>query len=225
MIAPPQLQQALGELLGDARLVATDLPGADLKLWLIDAANMDRAFSPDETRRILEEPPYWSFCWASGLALARFLAEHPQWVAGKRVLDFGAGSGVAGIAALKAGALEVVACDLDPLAIEACKANARLNGVALDYSADFFAESDRFDLILVADVLYDRANLPLLDHFLSRGRQALVADSRVRDFKHPAYRRLAMLHAHTLPDLAEPHEFRDVSLYHAARNNGCDLDL
>lgn len=225
MIAPPQLQQALGELLGDARLVATELPGTDLKLWLIDDANMDRAFSPDETRRILEEPPYWSFCWASGLALARFLAEHPQWVEGKRVLDFGAGSGVAGIAALKAGALEVVACDLDPLAIEACKANARLNGVALAYSTDFFTEADRFDLILVADVLYDRANLPLLDHFLSRGRQALVADSRVRDFRHPAYKRLAMLHAHTLPDLAEPHEFRDVSLYHAARNNGCDLDL
>ncbi len=177
----------------------------------------DRAFSPDETRRILEEPPYWSFCWASGLALARFLAEQPHWVKGKRVLDFGAGSGVAGIAAAKAGALEVVACDLDPLAIAACKANADLNDVRLNYSADFFAEADRFDLILVADVLYDRANLPLLDHFLRRGREALVADSRVRDFQHPAYERLDMLHALTLPDLAEPHEFRDVSLYHAVR--------
>lgn len=217
MIAPPALQQSLSQLLGDARLVATALPGTELKLWLIDADNMDRAFSPDETRRILEEPPYWSFCWASGLALARFLAEHPHWVAGKRVLDFGAGSGVAGIAAVRAGAAEVVACDLDPLALEACRANAELNDVQLGYSADFFAETDRFDLILVADVLYDRANLPLLDQFLSRGRQALVADSRVRDFRHVAYQRLAMLHAHTLPDLAEPHEFRDVSLYHARR--------
>ncbi|GFM51780.1 class I SAM-dependent methyltransferase [Pseudomonas capsici] len=217
MIAPPALQQSLSQLLGDARLVATALPGTELKLWLIDADNMDRAFSPDETRRILEEPPYWSFCWASGLALARFLAEHPHWVAGKRVLDFGAGSGVAGIAAVRAGAAEVVACDLDPLALAACRANAELNDVQLGYSADFFAETDRFDLILVADVLYDRANLPLLDQFLSRGRQALVADSRVRDFRHVAYQRLAMLHAHTLPDLAEPHEFRDVSLYHARR--------
>lgn len=217
MTAAPQLQHALSELLGDARLVATELPGTDLKLWLIDAHNMDRAFSPDETRRILDEPPYWSFCWASGLALARFLAQHPEWVAGRRVLDFGAGSGVAGIAALRAGAAEVVACDLDPLAIAACRANAKLNRVTLGYSTDFFTEADRFDLILVADVLYDRANLPLLDQFLTRGRQALVADSRVRDFKHPAYRRLAMLHAHTLPDLAEPHEFQDVSLYHATR--------
>ncbi|PCK92507.1 protein methyltransferase [Pseudomonas viridiflava] len=217
MTAPQHLQQALHELLGDARLVVTALPQTTLKLWLIDADNMDRAFSPDETRRILEDPPYWSFCWASGLALARFLAEQPHWVKGKRVLDFGAGSGVAGIAAAKAGALEVVACDLDPLAIAACKANADLNDVRLNYSADFFAEADRFDLILVADVLYDRANLPLLDHFLRRGREALVADSRVRDFQHPAYERLDMLHALTLPDLAEPHEFRDVSLYHAVR--------
>ena len=219
MTPPPHLQAALSELLGDARLVAEPLPGIDLRLWLIDANNMDRAFSPDETRRILDEPPYWSFCWASGLALARYMAEHPQWVQGKRVLDFGAGSGVAGIAAAKAGALEVVACDLDPVALQACEANARLNGVRLHYSPDFFAEADRFDLILVADVLYDRANLPLLDHFLSRAKQALVADSRVRDFQHPAYTRLEVLDALTLPDLAEPSAFRKVSLYHAAREH------
>ena len=216
-MAPLHLQQALSSLIGEARLIASELPGCDLRLWLIDAQNMDRAFSPDETRRILEEPPYWSFCWASGLALARFLAERPEWVRGKRVLDFGAGSGIAGIAAARAGAREVVACDLDPLALDACRANAALNGVELGYSRDFFAEADRFDLIVVADVLYDRANLPLLDHFLSRGRQALVADSRVRDFDHPLYRALGVLDALTLPDLAEPHEFRRVSLYHASR--------
>lgn len=217
MKAPAALQRTLGQLLGDARLNAETLPGTDLRLWLIDGGNMDRAFDPDETRRILEEPPYWCFCWASGLALARWFAERPEWVAGKRVLDFGAGSGVAAIAAARAGAAEVVACDLDPLALESCRANAELNGVELGYSGDFFAEADRFDLVVVADVLYDRANLPLLDHFLSRGREALVADSRVRDFAHPQYRRLAMLEACTWPDLAEPEQFRHVSLYHAAR--------
>ncbi len=198
MSAPAQLQAALHELLGDARLVAETLPDTELRLWLI-------------------EPPYWCFCWASGLVLARWLAERPDWVRGKRVLDFGAGSGVAAIAAAKAGATEVVACDLDPLALAACRANAALNGVELRYSQDFFGEADRFDLILVADVLYDRANLPLLDQFLSRGREALVADSRVRDFAHPLYRRLAVLDACTWPDLAEPAEFRQVSLYHATR--------
>ncbi len=217
MNAPVTLEGALGELLGDARLCIATLPGTDLRLWLIDPANMDRAFSPEETRRILEEPPYWSFCWASGLVLARWLAERPAWVRGKRVLDFGAGSGVAAIAAARAGAAEVVACDLDPLALQACRANAALNGVTLGYSEDFFAEADRFDLIIVADVLYDRANRPLLDQFLSRGREVLVADSRVRDFQHPLYERLDILDACTWPDLAEPAEFRRVSLYHARR--------
>ena len=217
MSPPLALQQSLSELLGDARLVVTDLPDTSLKLWLIDAQNMNRAFTPDETRRILYEPPYWAFCWASGLALARYLAEQPQWVKGKRVLDFGAGSGVAAIAAAKAGALEVLACDLDPLALAACQANAALNQVQLSYSSDFFGEADRFDLILVADVLYDCENLPLLDQFLTRGQQTLVADSRVRDFRHPLYRQLESLKALTLPDLAEPHEFRNVSLYHAQR--------
>lgn len=218
MSAPPALLQPLRQLLGDASLVAERLPGTDLTLWLIDAQNMDRAFSPEETRRILDEPPYWCFCWASGLAMARWLVEQPHWVQGKRVLDFGAGSGVAAIAAARAGAAEVVACDLDPLALQACRENAALNGVSLGYSADFFAEADRFDLILVADVLYDRANLPLLDHFISRGKQALVADSRVKDFQHPRYQRLHMLEACTWPDLAEPQEFRQVSLYHAQRH-------
>ena len=217
MIAPLALQQALSKLIGDARLVAETLPETDLRLWLVDAQNMDRAFNAEETRLILESPPYWCFCWASGLVLARWLAQNPQWVRGKRVLDFGAGSGVAAIAAAKAGAAEVVACDLDPLALEACRANAALNQVELSYSQDFFAEADHFDLILVADVLYDRANLPLLDAFLSRGREALVADSRVKDFNHSLYQRLGLLQGCTWPDLAEPLEFRQVSLYHAKR--------
>lgn len=216
--APGHLLDALNQLLGDAQLSAQTLPDTDIKLWLIDADNMDRQFSPDETQRILDEPPYWCFCWASGLVLARWLAQNPEWVRNKRVLDFGTGSGVAAIAAAKAGATEVVACDLDPLALAATKANADLNDVRLSYSADFFAEADRFDLIIVADVLYDRANLPLLDQFLSRGQHALVADSRVRDFQHPLYQRLGIMQACTWPDLAEPAEFRHVSLYHAQRS-------
>lgn len=217
MFPPAILQAGLDLILGDARLSATPLPGTDLSLWLIDPANMERAFSPEETRRILEEPPYWCFCWASGLVLARWLAERPEWVRGKRVLDFGAGSGVAAIAAAKAGAAEVVACDLDPVALDACRANAALNGVTLGYSADFFAEDNRYDLIIVADVLYDRANLPLLDAFLSRGQAALVADSRVKNFQHPLYRHLGQEDACTWPDLAEPAEFRHVNLYYASR--------
>ncbi len=87
MTPPADLAAALTTLLGDACLSLQALPGSDLSLWLIDPANMARAFSPAETQRLLEAPPYWAFCWASGLALARWIIAHPEHVAGRQVLD------------------------------------------------------------------------------------------------------------------------------------------
>ena len=119
--------------------------------------------------------------------MARYIFDNPDLVYGKKVLDFGCGSGVAAIAAKLAGASEVIACDLDQDAISASRANAALNEAELRYSGDFFANDDVYDLILVADVLYDRANLPLLDAFLKRAPKVLVADSRVKDFQVDGY--------------------------------------
>ncbi|MBC7678018.1 MAG: 50S ribosomal protein L11 methyltransferase, partial [Pseudorhodobacter sp.] len=69
-------------------------------------------------------PPYWAFPWLGGQALARYVLDHPSSVAGLRVLDLAAGSGLVGLAALRAGAASVLACDIDPLAAEAVAANA-----------------------------------------------------------------------------------------------------
>ncbi|GAC1037013.1 50S ribosomal protein L11 methyltransferase [Pseudomonas sp. No.117] len=213
MTPPDDLAAALTTLLGDARLCLQGLPGSDLSLWLIDPANMVRAFSPAETQRLLEAPPYWAFCWASGLALARWIAAHPERVRGRQVLDFGSGSGIAGLAAARAGAARVVCCDLDPLALAACRANAQANELVIETLGDLHASRERFELILAADVLYDRANLPLLADLQNRAAAILLADSRVRDLVHPGFTRLAELQACTLPDLAEPDEFRRVTLY------------
>lgn len=213
MTPPADLAAALTTLLGDARLCLQGLPGSDLSLWLIDPANMARAFSPAETQRLLEAPPYWAFCWASGLALARWIAAHPERVRGRQVLDFGSGSGIAGLAAARAGAARVVCCDLDPLALAACRANAQANELVIETLGDLHASRERFELILAADVLYDRANLPLLADLQNRAAAILLADSRVRDLVHPGFTRLAELQACTLPDLAEPDEFRRVTLY------------
>lgn len=217
MRPPADLALALRDLLPDAGLRLTPLPGLDLSLWLLDPAALDRPRPPAEAARLLAAPLYWCYCWASGLALARLLATEPAWVRGKRVIDVGAGSGVAAIAAARAGAREVVACDLDPLALAACRANAARSGVELGLAADLRDEPDRYDLVLAADLLYDRRNLPLLDLLLARGRAALVADSRVPDFHHPRYRRLTTLEGATLPDLGEAAELRRVGLYHGQR--------
>ncbi len=208
-----QLNSALQSILTDAQLVATPLPGLALQLWLIDPSSMLRQFSSQETQRLLEAPPYWCFCWASGLTLAQWILQHPEQVAGKRVIDVGAGSGVVARAAKLAGAREVVACDLDPIALQACRANAQLNQLELNYSADLFSESQLFDILFAADVLYDVENLPLVQHFPNFAKQVIIADSRQRNFLHPQFVKTHELYGETLPDLAEPEEFRHVSLY------------
>src|SRR5882724_4982082 len=76
-------------------------------------------------------PPYWAFAWAGGQALARYLLDHPETVAGRAVLDFGAGSGLVAIAAAKAGAASVAAAEIDHFAAAAIAANAALNEVAI----------------------------------------------------------------------------------------------
>lgn len=210
------LHLVLQDTLADARLLATPLPGVpELQLWLLDPANLARAFSSDETRRLLETPPYWGFCWGSGLALARWVLDHPEQVRGKRVLDFGAGSGVVALACSAAGASRSIACDLDHPARLASGLNADLNGLAVELAADYFAVTGELDLIFAADVLYDRDNHGFLDHFLDRANQVLVADSRVRNLQHPRYPKLATLNGQTWPDLGEPLDFRQVSLYQA----------
>lgn len=208
------LTAELHKVLPDAALVPSRLPGLpELELWLLDPSNLDRAFATDETRRLLEHPPYWGFCWGSGLALARWVLDNPEQVRGKRVLDFGAGSGVVALACRMAGAEQAIACDLDRPALLACALNARLNDMQIVLSDDYFAVEGEIDLLIAADVLYDVDNRPLLDHFAERADKVLIADSRVRNLSHPRYRRSAILPGRTWPDLGEPLEFRDVSLY------------
>ena len=102
-------------------------------------------------------PPYWAFAWAGGQALTRFLLDHADWVEGKRVLDFAAGSGLSAIGAAKAGAAEVHAAEIDDFAIAAIALNARINGVAIDLVRDdLIGVEPRWDVVLAGDVCYER---------------------------------------------------------------------
>ena len=209
-----QLQSRLRDFIPGADLRAQTLPLApELQLCLLDDCYPQHLLDSEQIQRIMNYPAYWCFCWGSGQVMARYLLDHPDLVCGKSVIDFGCGSAVAAIAAAKAGAASVVACDLDADAILASRLNAALNAVSLDYSADFFADERRYDVILVADVLYDRANLPLLEHFRQRADTVLVADSRVKNFSVPGYRHIQFQRATTIPDLSESEEFSRINLY------------
>lgn len=102
--------------------------------------------------------PFWAFAWAGGQALARYLLDRPDLVAGRAVLDFGAGSGLVAMAAAKAGANHVVAAEVDPIGAAAIAANAALNNVTIDViSADLIGQADlRFDVITAGDVCYEQ---------------------------------------------------------------------
>jgi predicted nicotinamide N-methyase len=103
-------------------------------------------------------PPFWAFAWAGGQALARYLLDHPALVAGRFVLDFGAGSGIVGIAAIKAGAAQVLAADIDHFAAAAIAANAALNGTDIAITtADVVGTADPlWDVITAGDVCYEQ---------------------------------------------------------------------
>ena len=126
-------------------------------------------------------PPFWAFAWAGGQALARYCLDNPQIVAGQRVLDFAAGGAVSGIAALKAGAQDVLACELDRFAIAACEVNARANGVALaTRQADLVGTDEGWDVVLAGDVFYEAEPARRIGGWLAslaeRGATVLIGD-------------------------------------------------
>ena len=126
-------------------------------------------------------PPFWAFAWAGGQALARYILDHPQIVAGKSVLDFASGSGLVAIAAAKAGAAQVEACDIDAFSAEAIAVNAHANGVQIDiFCGDFIGQDKGWDVVLAGDVSYERdmaARVTLwLDDMRQRGAHVLIGD-------------------------------------------------
>lgn len=164
---------------------------------------------------IMNSPAYWAFCWASGQVLARHILCHPEKFQGKRILDFGSGSGVVAIAAAMAGARQVVACDIDPYALDACAANAKLNGLEIELLDDMLKLTFQPDMIIAADVLYDRENFHFLENFPAKADEVLLADSRVKHGLPAGYTLVDRVTTTTLPDLDELREYSDVKIYKA----------
>ena len=214
-----RLNQHLQKTLSRGRVAVTHPRGCpDIGLHLFDPSVLEGPLSHDEAQAVVGEPAYWSFCWASGQVLAQWILSHPEQVAGKRVLDFGAGSGVVAIAAAMAGAAEAIACDIDPAALDAVAANAQLNGVTVTLCGDWHQRPEPIDLVVAADVLYDPENRPLLQAFRAAAPDVLLADSRVKDLGDDQYHRLTVIEGRTWPDLNEFEEFNQVRIYRVAGN-------
>lgn len=153
-----------------------------------------------------DRPPYWAFVWGGGAVLARYILDHPPCVAGRRVLDLGAGGGIVGIAAALAGAPAVAAADIDPDALVALALNAQANGVAIEtFSGDLTTgPAPDTDLILVGDLFYERELAervtPFLDRCLTAGLKVLIGDPQR---SHLPRERLRLLAEYAAPDFGD----------------------
>nr|WP_245293140.1 50S ribosomal protein L11 methyltransferase [Mongoliimonas terrestris] len=148
LIAPPHVPEIRLHLADEA-----------LDLWRRTEEELDRMGLP---------PPYWAFAWAGGQALARYILDNPHLVAGRRVLDFAAGSGIVAIAAAKAGAASVLATDIDGFSLAAIALNAAANGVVVEASSiDVLATGAAgHDVVLAGDVFYEKPMADRVEPFL-----------------------------------------------------------
>lgn len=205
-------------VLENARIMARVLPLCpELKLFLLEEDYPKDSVSEYEFNANIASPPYWAFCWASGQALARFILDNRRLVRDKVVLDFGAGSGVAGIAAAKAGARKVIACDIDPASRKAIQANAKLNQVEVQtWGKIIFPNQDfEFDVILAGDVCYDSKNADLLTT-MTEHCSVLLGDSRVKEFPEDRFIPMVRFRIKTVPDIFEVEEFNNIVIYQSA---------
>jgi len=168
-------------VLDHTRLLA--VPHApELRLHLAEEATELWEKTEEELGRIGLPPPFWAFAWAGGQALARYLLDRAELVAGRRVLDLGAGSGIAGIAAARAGAAQVLANEIDAFALAAIALNARANAVALEPVAEDLLDGPlpAVEVVLAGDLCYERPMAARVTGFLERalaaGAVVLIGD-------------------------------------------------
>jgi predicted nicotinamide N-methyase len=129
----------------------------EIRLHVADEATQLWQRTEEELGSVGLPPPFWAFAWAGGQALARYVLDHPGVVRGLRVLDFASGSGLVAIAAARAGAATVAACDVDPFAIAAIRLNGLANGVAIEpLRLDLVGSDEGWDTVLAGDICYER---------------------------------------------------------------------
>jgi predicted nicotinamide N-methyase len=173
----PWLASLVTFVLDQTKIGATPfVPEIPLRLGSDSVSLWDRI--EREIDATFARPPYWAFAWAGGQALARYVLDNPDRVAGSRVLDLASGSGIGGLAAKKAGAAHVIANDVDYLATIAIALNAELNDVSVEVSATDLLNPDttfdvaNVDVVLVGDGFYDHGLSPRILNFVHRCRAA-----------------------------------------------------
>lgn len=196
----------------NADIKLTELPELGLKFYLLESSIEDREYSPEQVDTIWGNMPYWAFAWSSGRALAKYILDHPDLVKGKTICDFGAGSGIVALAAMKAGAKAAWACDIDPVARLSCELNGNENALELSV-CEHVSEVPDLDLLVVGDVLYDPRNHKLAETLFNQNVPVIWAESRAQT-KLSHRGPMAAYQAQTQPNIGGFDEHKDIHIYH-----------
>ena len=156
----------------------------EIKLHLAHEAFPIWQKTEDELGQLGLPPPFWAFAWAGGQALARYILDHAEIVKGKRVLDLASGSGLVGIAAMKAGGASVLAADIDAFALAAIAINAAANGCDINITdKDLLnAAPQDFDVILVGDLFYEKETAQRCMAFLRQSSADILIGDPERSY-------------------------------------------
>ena len=181
----------------------------ELSLHLADEVTPIWRLTEEALAEIGLPPPFWAFAWAGGQALARYVLDHPDEVAGKRVVDFASGSGIVGIAAMRAGAGHVLATDIDPFCGAALAVNGELNGVRIDFTDQNLLETPPpdVDVILAGDICYEKPLATQVMDWLAaahvRGTRVLIGDPGRSYFPRVGLEKLAEYEVPTTRELED----------------------
>ena len=156
----------------------------EIKLYLAHEAVPIWQKTEEELGEMGLPPPFWAFAWAGGQALARYVLDHPEIATGRRVLDLASGSGLVGIAAMKAGAASVLAADIDAFALAAIAMNANANACDIKSTGvDLLNDAPQdFDVILVGDLFYEKATAARCMTFLRQSTADILIGDPGRSY-------------------------------------------
>ncbi len=181
----------------------------ELNLHLADEVTPIWRLTEEALAEIGLPPPFWAFAWAGGQALARYVLDHPDEVASKRVVDFASGSGIVGIAAMRAGAGHVLATDIDPFCGAALAVNGELNGVRIDFTDQNLLDAPPpdVDVILAGDICYEKPLATQVMDWLAaahvRGTRVLIGDPGRSYFPRVGLEKLAEYEVPTTRELED----------------------
>ncbi len=199
----------------------------EIVLHLADEAHALWLKTEEELEQIGLPPPFWAFAWAGGQGLARYILDHPEIVAGRKVLDLACGSGLVAIAAAKAGAASVAAYDIDVFCAAAVDLNAAANGVAVEFIEGDVTRDETlagrvpFDIILAGDIAYQKDMAEHLFGWLSvrqaEGAAVLIGDPGRAYLPKTGLMKLAEYQVPVTRDL-EDAEVKRTIVWEVARN-------